>query len=158
MITYQPDLDSFYKANHQELLACFQSLGVTDRNELHDMSQTFYVQLPDIIRLYDPAKQVKFSTYIFQCVKNLICAVRCSRHASHVYIQYNDDIADRDLLAGISLRLEDFKLFCRRTGSLATEQVISEVQSMMQDHRGFTGVNYCTYTEYRDRFLAAERL
>ena len=157
MMMYAQDSDSFYKLNHPELLACFRSLGVNDRDDLHDYSQQFYLQLPNTLRLYDPKKS-KFSSYIFECVKNLISLNKRNRHNTHSFTPYEDNILSSDDSLEFEVRIEDYKRFCIQTGSTSTLKVLDEVTSMLQDHRGFTGVSYATYYQYSERFLQAESI
>ena len=155
MISYSATPDTFYQQNHQELLAVFQSLGIRSRDDLHDYSQIFYCRLPYIIRMYNP-QQSKFSTYIFEVVKGLIRELGANRHKQHTFIAMTDEIMSKDDKQEIGVRIEDFKRFCIQTGSHSTRKVLDEIQVLLQDERGFTGVSYQTFVSYRQSYLRAE--
>ena len=149
------DPNSFYANNHHELIAFFVSMGVYN-DDLEDCSQQFYVTLPTVLISYDPNK-ASFSTYVFECAKNIVWHHRNNKESIHRWSEITDDtvsVMDPEMY----LRIEDFKRYCKRTGSTNTEKVINEIICMADGNRGFTGCSYQCYSQYRDRYLEAERL
>jgi hypothetical protein len=150
MITYQPDLSSFYKANHKDVQAIFEVLGIKDRDRKHDLSQDFYVQVPYIIAHYDRSKS-SFSTYVFTCIKYFLCTYY--KTVKPVACELTDRIPDRSSMVEVRVRIDDFKRFLRRYNMRCLGNMLAEIDDRITMETPYfkhtPKVNHSTYDKFR---------
>lgn len=150
MITVTTPAD-FLRHNHDELQSILKSL-LYDKDRVQDLSQMFYVKLPTILCQYNPTRS-KFSSYIYQCVRNMVYS-QLNMEKRRRTSMLTDDITHADSGLDIRVRIDDFRRHCVKHGLLGTERVLAELDNRIQDATTascFSG----TYKNYLQAFLEA---
>jgi RNA polymerase sigma factor (sigma-70 family) len=148
-------LEHFIANNHDDLLRIIKSFGIHDRDQVHDLSQGFYIRLQTILDKFDPSRS-KFSSYIYQCIHNYAESER-TKDKLRTTCQINDSMPSPIKIDMLGVRIQDFRAHAQRRGYHGVAKVLQELDLRLAD----STVSCCfsgTYRQYLNRFLIDEIL
>ena len=147
-------LAHFIANNHDDLLRIIKSFGIHDRDQVHDLSQGFYLRLQTILDKFD-ARRSKFSSYIYQCIHNYAETER-TKDKLRSTCQINETMVS-PIKDDMGVRIQDFRAHALRRGYHGVAKVLEELDLRLSD----ATISACfsgTYREYLNRFLVDEML
>lgn len=152
--------DEFQRLNHSELIGMAKSMGIRDRDDLHEITQNFYLKLPALLSSYDPTRSA-FSTYVWHCLNNVVATYKASEQRTATSLEFKDDclfFSQPVYFETTLARINDFAEHCRKHGRLATARILTELDYRINDSTlAGTAVWSATWSSYVHRFLFTER-